>query len=85
MLFKGEAIVTELVPNKKIRTQSKGGINSDWNWQLEAKNVGTKLVLNVEYTVPLPVLGKLAEKIILKKNDREVDLAMQNIKDRMEN
>jgi len=39
---------------------------------------------NPEYTIPIPVLGKLAEALVLRQNEREADLAMANIKDRME-
>jgi hypothetical protein len=34
--------------------------------------------------VPLPVLGKLAEKLVVRRNEREVSLAAQNIKDHCE-
>ena len=40
--------------------------------------------LEIEYTIPVPVLGKLAEKIVLKRNEREADLALINIKEKME-
>jgi hypothetical protein len=40
--------------------------------------------LDIEYTIPIPVLGKIAEKIMLKRNEREADLAMANVKEKME-
>ncbi len=40
--------------------------------------------LDIEYTIPIPVLGKLAEKLVLRRNEREADLAMANIKDKFE-
>jgi hypothetical protein len=43
------------------------------------------LELNIDYRVPVPVLGKIAEKMILGKNEREADLAMENIKVQTEN
>jgi len=30
------------------------------------------------------VLGKLAEKLVLKRNEREADMALENVKDKME-
>jgi len=33
-----------------------------------------------EYTVPILVLGKLAESIILKQNEREADTLLANLK-----
>lgn len=80
VLLEGKTEVTELVQNKRLRTVSSGAVSSDWLFLLEAKNGGTELELTIEYTVPVPVLGKLAEKIVLKRNEREADLAMENIK-----
>lgn len=82
--FEGETAVTEHIPNKKIVTQSKGGIRSTWTFTFEQQDGGTKLTIKVDYTVPVPVLGKLAEAIVLKQNEREAALALSNIKERME-
>jgi uncharacterized membrane protein len=80
VLIEGETTVTELVPNKRIGTQTKGAVASDWLIVLEAKDGGTEVELNIDYTIPIPVLGKVAERIVLKRNEREADLAMDNIK-----
>jgi hypothetical protein len=45
---------------------------------------GTKLGLDVDYTIPVPVLGKLAEKVVFKRNQREAQMSMENIKGTME-
>ncbi len=45
---------------------------------------GTKLDFEVDYTIPVPVLGKLAEKLVFKRNQREAQLSMENVKERME-
>jgi uncharacterized membrane protein len=82
--FEGETTVIEYTPNRKIVTQSKGGVNSTWTFTFQKQNGGTKLTIKVDYTVPVPVLGKLAEAIVLKQNEREAALALSNIKERME-
>lgn len=84
VLIEGESVVTELVPNKRIAFQTKGAVASDWLLVLDAKDGGTEVELHIEYTIPVPVLGKVAEKIVLKRNEREADLAMENIKATME-
>ena len=84
ILLEGETTITELVPNKSLRTLSKGAVASDWLFLLEARDGKTELELTIEYTIPVPVLGKVAEKIMLKRNEREADLAMENIKEIME-
>ncbi len=84
ILLKGETTVTEHIPNERRVTQSKGGVTSTWIINLETHDGGTMMKLDLEYTIPVPVLGKLVEKIVLKRNEREADLAMANIKEKME-
>jgi hypothetical protein len=62
--------------------QDKGGIPSTWTWVFQPQEGGAKASLVVKYTVP--VLGKLAESLVLKQNEREADLAMADIKAKME-
>ena len=84
MRLEGETTTEEYVPEKKMVTRSKGGVNSLWTWSFEPHNNGTKMDLVIDYTVPIPVLGKIAEAIVLKQNIREADLALANIKVKME-
>jgi uncharacterized protein YndB with AHSA1/START domain len=80
----GESTTVEYVPNERRVVKSKGGVESLWTFIFTPHEGGTKLDLTVEYTVPLPVLGKLAEKLVVRRNEREVSLAAQNIKDHCE-
>jgi len=82
--FEGETTVIEHIPNNKVVTQTKGGIHSTWNFAFEPKGGGTKLTIKVDYKIPIPVLGKLAEALVLKQNEREASMALSNIKERME-
>ncbi len=84
MRLEGESTVTEHIPNERRANQSKGGVTSTWIFNFEPHNGGTKMKLDIEYTIPIPVLGKLAEKLVLRRNEREADLAMANIKDKFE-
>jgi len=40
------------------------------------------VTLTIEYKVPIPLLGKLAEAIIQKMNEHEGDLIMANLQTR---
>jgi uncharacterized membrane protein len=84
MKFKGESTYTEDVPNERIAFISKGGIDAKWDFKFESKKNMTILDLDIEYSIPVPVLGKLAEKMILKHNERDADMALGNLKDRLE-
>ena len=82
--FNGETRFIEYVPNEHTVSQSKGGIPSTFRWTFTPEAAATKVDLEVEYTIPVPVLGKLAERLVLKRNEREADLWMENIKERLE-
>ena len=84
MTFEGKNITDEFEKDKKIVIRSEGNIKTLWNWNFTPQDNTTRLDLSVEYTVPMPVLGKLAEKVVLKQNEREADLALSNIKAKME-
>jgi len=75
---------TEYVENKKVISKTEGGVKSTQIWTLEPVDGGTKATFEVEYTIPIPVLGKLAEKIVIKMNEHEGDVIMANLKSRME-
>jgi uncharacterized membrane protein len=82
--FEGESTVTEQVPNERGVVENKGGIPSTFSWTFTPVEGGTRLDLEVDYTIPVPVLGKMAEKLVLNRNEREADLWMQNLKQKLE-
>ena len=84
MRFEGTSEDTERVVNQRLVSKTKGGVESTQTWTFQPEAGGTKVTFAVEYTVPIPVLGKLAEGIIVKMNDREGDLILANLKARME-
>ena len=82
--LEGSSEDIEFTPNQRLVSKTKGGADSTQTWIFEPEGDGTKVTFRVEYTVPIPVLGKLAEAIIVKMNDREGDLLLANLKARME-
>jgi hypothetical protein len=42
------------------------------------------MTMEVEYVVPIPLLGKLAEAFIVKQNEHEAEAMLANLKARME-
>ena len=84
MRLEGASEDTERVPNERIVSKTKGGAESTQTWVFQPEAGGTKVTFVVEYTVPIPVLGKIAEAIIVKMNDREGDMLLANLKTRME-
>jgi len=84
MRFKGTTDTQEFVPNRRVVNVTKGGIPSVQTWTFEPEPGGTKVTFAAEYTVPIPLLGKMAEAVIVKMNQREAGTLLNNLKDRME-
>jgi len=82
MLFEGTGKYTKIVPNQFFVIETKGGIRSTIAWTFRSRETKTRVTLTIEYKVPIPLLGKLAEAIILKMNDHEGDLIMANLQAR---
>ena len=82
--FEGMTEVVEEVPNKKVVTKSKAGIESVWTFNLNQKEGGTQVDLLVEYTIPVPVLGKFAESFVVKQGTRDMKHALETMKHMLE-
>ncbi len=82
--LKGEALVIEHSPNNRRVERTTGGVLSTWTWTFKRTGGSTLLNLVVEYTIPIPVLGKVSEQFLIHQNEREADMVMANIKARME-
>ena len=75
--------VTEYVKNKKFAFHSIGAsktkLAAQWTYEPTAK--GTKLTIDTEYGVPYSILGKLIDKISIKKAmDKNNNTMLENIK-----
>ena len=84
MRFEGTSEDIEYVANQRTVTKNKGGIESTIRMTFQPEGDGTKVSLEVEYTVPIPLLGKLAEAAVVKLNQNELELVLANLKARME-
>lgn len=82
--LEGESTALEFVPNERFVTESKSSIISTWTWDFASKDGGTRIDLVVDYVVPIPVLGKLAEALVVKQNEHVLDTALEKIRSRME-
>ena len=74
----------EVVPNQRVVTRTSGGIESQVTFTYEENGTATKVTAEDEYKVPIPVIGKLAEAVIIKMNEQEAVTVLANLKLRME-
>ena len=84
MNFSGTSENTEVVPNERTVTKSTGGIESTITWSFQSEDGGTMVTVEAEYTVPVPLVGKLAESVIVRQNQKESEMILDNLKTRME-
>ena len=85
MRFKGISEITEYVPNQRWGMKTKGGgIESTHLHTFQSEAGGTKMTLDIDFTVPIPLLGRLAEGFIVKLNEQEAESFYSNLKARME-
>ena len=84
MSFEGISEDIDIVPNRQIVSKTEGGIESKITWITQPEDGGAKVTFEGEYTVPIPLLGKLAEAFIVKLNEHEAEAILANLKSRME-
>ncbi|HEX7603838.1 MAG TPA: SRPBCC family protein [Polyangiaceae bacterium] len=82
--FKGHCAVEEAQSGKFARVRNESGIPSTFLWTYATNGSGTRLSLTVEYAMPTPVIGKIAEVLAAKINERDLDNMLANLKDVME-
>ncbi|MFC1903913.1 SRPBCC family protein [Chloroflexota bacterium] len=82
MRFDGTGKYTQIVPHQFFVIETEGGIRSKIAWTVRSWGNKTRVTLSIEYKIPIPLLGKLAEAIIVKMNDHEGDLIMANLQAR---
>ena len=78
--FEGDTQLTESLPNERVVAVNTGGIPSEFVWNYAPEGDGTKVTVDVEYKVPGALLGKLAEPLVIKMNEREAETLLANLK-----
>ena len=84
LLLHGQSTVVEHVPNKCGVHQTIGMVRSTFGYAVEPHEKGTRLTLKVEYGIPVPVVGRLAEHVLLRRNVRELEVGLATIKEVLE-
>ncbi len=84
LLLRGQATVVEHVPHRCAVHQSIGTVSSTFGYFVTSPREGTRLTLEIEYSMPLPVLDKWAAQLAVKRNAREFDMALANVKEALE-
>lgn len=79
MSFKVAGQVVEHAPPSRHVVETRSGMVSTWDWTLKPEGDGTRIALRMEYTIPVVAVGKIAEKIMLKQNEKAADEGAANL------
>ena len=82
--LKGSTETVEFLPNQRFVEETKGGIQSILTWTFEPEDGGSRGTGANCRTCPAHHLGRMAEALIVKMNEREGELVLANLKARME-
>jgi len=80
MHFEGTSMYTKIVPNKSLVIVTKGGISSVLTWVFRNQYNRTRVSLTVDYEIPIPLLGRLAEAAVKKMNEQELTHLLANLR-----
>jgi uncharacterized membrane protein len=84
MRFEGYTDLVEHVPNQRIVTHSKIGIEGTLRWTFQPEGNGTRLTIEAEYSVPVPLVGKIAAALLVRQYQQEAETLLANIKAKLE-
>ncbi len=82
--FHGHSDTVDVTKNEHVVLKSESGIPNTFDYTYERVGGKTRVTETVEYAIPNRVLGKLAEPIIRRLNEREAELVLDNLKTRTE-
>ena len=81
MKFSGESTVTAYEKGKRIVFESKGGIDSRWEWTINAEASTTLVSLVLTYTMPGSFLGAALNKLVIERqNEKDIEGQLANLK-----
>ena len=77
--LRGQNVVVEYEENRRAAHQGIGMVHSMWIASVEPIDKGTRLTIDVEYTIPVFVLGKLAESATVGRNDKDLKRSIAQV------
>jgi uncharacterized protein YndB with AHSA1/START domain len=82
--FHGHSEVVRAERPRLLEAKNEKGIPSKFRWTFENKGGATQVTVDIEYTIPTPVLGRIAEAAVAKINEHETETLLANIKQTLE-
>jgi uncharacterized protein YndB with AHSA1/START domain len=80
--FRGHSEPVEFERNRRNVSRSERGIPNTFRWLYEGHDGTTELTLEVDYEVP--ILGRLLDGFVGRRNEREAEAILLNLKRKIE-
>jgi uncharacterized protein YndB with AHSA1/START domain len=84
MTFRGHCRQKVVSPNEYLEVQTDCPVPSSFRWALETKAGWCEVTFEVDYTVDVPVIGRLGEAAAALVNDRELHAMLSNLRNALE-
>jgi hypothetical protein len=84
MKLEGRTVNVEFEPDRRYVSESKGGIDSRIETTFATREGKTLVSDDIRYHVPVPLLGRIAERVLVKLNENELATIHANLEARME-
>lgn len=82
--FEGVTEVVEIEKERRIVLKDGGGFTGVRTVTFEPGKDGVRVVFESEYSLNVPMLGKLIESFVIKESEKEAEVVLANLKARME-
>jgi ligand-binding SRPBCC domain-containing protein len=82
--LKGTGEYTDISPNNWFSLKTLGAIETTITWKFQPKENKTLVTFTVDYRIPAPLFGRLAEIAIMKSNEKEAEVILDNLRTIME-
>ena len=82
--FHGHTQTVEAQRDRLHVVKARGGIPHAIRWTFQPHGEGTDFSTEVEYEIPGSLLGRLTAPFVRRLNEREAELTVHNLKERME-
>jgi len=79
--FNGTSTTVAYERGKSIIFESKGGIDSRWEWTITPQGDVTQVTLSLTYTMPGSFLGAAFNKLVIEgQNEKDTEAELANLK-----
>ena len=83
--MKGKSECVEVISDKWFSVIIAGSVDCKMTWTFRSKDgIRTKVTFTADYHITLPLMNRLAENVLIKMNERESDVVLDNLREILE-